>query len=124
MPASLNEIVAATRRTVAEIKLTSDLRQLDRQAANHVPRGFQRGLEAVNAQGPAVIAELKKASPSRGLIRSDFDAAKLALELESAGAAALSVLTDAEFFQGSLENLQRASASTKPSLPAQGFHYR
>ena len=48
-----------------------------------------------------------------GLIRSDFDAAKLALELENAGAAALSVLTDAEFFQGSLENLQRASASTK-----------
>ncbi len=59
MPASLNEIVAATRRTVAEIKLTSDLRQLERQAANHVPRGFQRGLEAINAQGPAVIAELK-----------------------------------------------------------------
>ena len=115
MPASLNEIVAATRRTVAEIKLTSDLRHLERQAANHVPRGFQSGLEAVNAHGPAVIAELKKASPSRGLIRSDFDAAKLALELESAGAAALSVLTDAEFFQGSLENLQRASANT--SLP-------
>jgi indole-3-glycerol phosphate synthase len=61
----------------------------------------------------AVIAELKRASPSRGLIRSDFDPASLAEELESAGAAALSVLTDADFFEGSLENLHRASASTK-----------
>jgi indole-3-glycerol phosphate synthase len=115
MPASLDEIVAATRRRVAEIKPTADLRQLDRQAGNHVPRGFRRGLESSSASGVAVIAELKRASPSRGLIRSDFDPASLAEELESAGAAALSVLTDAEFFQGSLENLQRASAST--SLP-------
>ena len=63
--------------------------------------------------GPAVIAELKKASPSRGLIRQNFDAERLAKELEEAGAAALSVLTDEEFFQGSLDNLQRASASTR-----------
>jgi indole-3-glycerol phosphate synthase len=62
--------------------------------------------------GFAVIAELKKASPSRGLIRTDFEVEKLAAELESAGAAALSVLTDEEFFQGSLENLRRASAKT------------
>ncbi len=113
MPPSLNEIVAATRRKVADKKLTADLRQLDRQVASHVPRSFQRGLQSIGATRPAVIAELKRASPSRGLIRSDFDAAKLATELENAGAAALSVLTDAEFFQGSLENLQRASASTK-----------
>ena len=112
MPASLNEIVTATRRRVAEIKPATDLRQLDRQAGNHDPRGFRRSLESASANGIAVIAELKRASPSRGLIRSDFDPASLATELESAGATALSVLTDAEFFQGALENLRRASANT------------
>src|SRR5579863_6458219 len=113
MPAGLNEIIAATRRRVAEVKLAADLRQLERLAESHIPRGFQRGLQSMSATGPAVIAELKRASPSRGLIRSDFDTAKLGLELENAGAAALSVLTDTEFFQGSLENLQRASGTTK-----------
>jgi len=62
-----------------------------------------------------VIVELRKASPSRGMIRADFDPEFLAKELEEAGATALSVLTDAEFFQGSLRNLQLASA--KVTLP-------
>jgi indole-3-glycerol phosphate synthase len=110
MPASLDQIVAATRRRVSETRSSADLRKLERQAEQHVPRGFRKALEK---RSLAVIAELKKASPSRGLIRADFDPASLAAELEAAGAAALSVLTDADFFQGSLQNLQQASAATK-----------
>jgi indole-3-glycerol phosphate synthase len=113
MPASLDEIVAATRRKVVYTKGSADLRQLKRQAGTHAPRGFRRSLESAIQDGIAVIAELKRASPSRGVIRSDFDPEGLARELESAGAAALSVLTDEEFFQGSLENLRRASATAK-----------
>src|SRR5713226_1762745 len=112
MPASLDEIVAATRRRVAEARRSADLRELERQAQEHVPRGFRRALETKGHTGVAIIAELKKASPSRGLIRADFNPASLAQELERAGAAALSVLTDEEFFQGSLDNLRRAAAST------------
>lgn len=112
MAASLDQIIAATRRKVAEVRRSADMAELERQAQSHVPRGFRRMLEAKNQNGIAVIAELKKASPSRGLIRADFNAANLAGELEAAGATALSVLTDEEFFQGSLENLRRASAST------------
>jgi len=113
MPVSLDQIVAATRRKVADLRRTANRRELERQAQLHVPRGFRRALESRAHHGVAVIAELKKASPSRGLIRADFDVANLAAELERAGAAALSVLTDAEFFQGSLENLQFASSVTK-----------
>jgi len=115
MPASLEQIVAATRRKIAGTRPTADLRQLQHQAENHTPRGFRRSLETASRTGIAVIAELKKASPSRGVIRSEFDPESLAKELEVGGATALSVLTDTEFFQGSLENLRRASSSI--SLP-------
>jgi indole-3-glycerol phosphate synthase len=84
-------------------------------AAGHTPRGFRGRLRRVSRDGIAIIAELKKASPSRGLIRADFRPSELAGALERAGAAALSVLTDEKFFQGSLEYLRSASAST--SLP-------
>ena len=112
MPATLDSIVAASRRRVARAKAEADVRQLERQAAEHAPRGFGKQLRQAAATGIAVIAELKKASPSRGTIRADFNAAELAAELQSAGASALSVLTDEEFFQGSLENLRLASAHT------------
>jgi indole-3-glycerol phosphate synthase len=113
MATSLDQIVAATRRRVADARRSSDLRRLEQQAEQHVPRGFRRALETKSQTGPAIIAELKKASPSRGLIRASFDPESLARELEKAGAATLSVLTDEEFFQGSLENLRRASVSVK-----------
>jgi indole-3-glycerol phosphate synthase len=113
MPASLDQIVAATRCRLAETGPTADLRTLEWRAAEHVPRGFRRALEENTRHSVPIIAELKKASPSRGLIRSDFNPAELARELESAGAAALSILTDEEFFQGSLRNLQIASLATK-----------
>jgi indole-3-glycerol phosphate synthase len=111
--ANLADIVAATRRKVSECCSRADLGELERQADLHTPRGFRAALESASESGAAVIAELKKASPSRGLIRRDFDPAKLARDLEAAGAAALSVLTDEEFFQGSLENLRIASAETR-----------
>ena len=113
MPVSLDQIVSSTRGKVAEAKRSADLRELERQAERHVPRGFRRALEDKSRAGVAVIAELKKASPSKGLIRPEFCVEDLAPELEAAGAAALSVLTDEEFFQGSLETLRLTSAAVK-----------
>jgi indole-3-glycerol phosphate synthase len=113
MPVSLDQIVNSTRVKVLAAKRTADVRELERRAERHVPRGFRRALEEKNKAGIAVIAELKKASPSKGLIRAEFCVEQLAKELEAAEAAALSVLTDEEFFQGSLENLRNASASVK-----------
>ncbi len=115
MPASLNQIVAATRQKLAEKQASVNIASIERQAEGHIPRGFRRALESVSRNRVAVIAELKKASPSRGLIRAEFDPVGIAKALERAGAAALSVLTDAEFFQGSLENLELASGAA--SLP-------
>ena len=121
MPASLDFIVAATRQRVSQrisgSRRNSELGALERAAAEHAPRGFRNRLRRVSQDGIAiaVIAELKKASPSRGLIRADFKPSDLARELERAGAAALSVLTDEQFFQGSLDYLREASSSS--SLP-------
>ena len=113
MPAFLDQIVAATRARVSRTKRDADLRDLERRAEQHAPRGFRHALQAKSKDGVAVIAELKKASPSKGLIRAEFHPRELAVELEGAGATALSVLTDEEFFQGSLENLRLASAAVK-----------
>jgi indole-3-glycerol phosphate synthase len=107
----LPEILAHTRSVVAERKAAADMRALEAAAARHVPRGFARALREHRGRGMAVIAELKKASPSKGLIRDGFEPVEIALQLEAGGAAALSVLTDEKFFQGSLENLRRASAA-------------
>jgi indole-3-glycerol phosphate synthase len=115
MPASLDSIVAATRRHLALRQNESDPQVLERAAAAHTPRGFRNQLRRASHEGIAIIAELKKASPSKGLIRANFRPSELARDLEQAGAAALSVLTDEQFFQGSLDYLRQASSSS--SLP-------
>lgn len=109
MPASLDSIISATRKRVSASLANADLRQLERKASEHTPRGFRERLRQSAQRGPAIIAELKKASPSKGLIRANFEPRDLAKELEFAGATALSVLTDEEFFQGSLACLEQAS---------------
>lgn len=113
MPSKLEEIVAAARRRVAAVKASADVRGINAAAERHQPRGFRRALRERAAKGAAVIAELKKASPSKGVIRADFPVAELARELEAGGAAALSVLTDEAYFQGSLQNLANASGATQ-----------
>ncbi|MGE0407142.1 MAG: indole-3-glycerol phosphate synthase TrpC [Candidatus Korobacteraceae bacterium] len=111
MPIGLDHIVASTRARLAQSPLNT--RELERRAAAHQPRGFGAALRRASAERIAVIAELKKASPSRGQIRADFPVADLAHQLEVGGAAALSVLTDEDFFQGSMENLAMASHSVE-----------
>ena len=112
MPTKLEEILAATRARVAKAKAVSTVTDPAAVAQRRWPRGFRDRLLKVSQTGPAVIAELKKASPSKGLIRADFDVPQLAAQLAHAGAAALSVLTDEKFFQGSLHNLELASYAT------------
>ena len=109
----LERILAAKRREVEEAKAQIPLAQL-RDAANtaDAPRGFERALRArTDAGKAAVIAEIKRASPSKGLIRADFDPAQIARSYEANGAACLSVLTDREFFGGSAEDLRAARGS-------------
>jgi indole-3-glycerol phosphate synthase len=113
MSTQLERILAHTRLELRDRRATADLPLLERKAAAHSPRGFEAALRRAASSGPAVIAELKKASPSRGLIRPDFQPAALAKSLEAASAAALSVLTDQEYFQGSLAHLTSASAVTR-----------
>jgi indole-3-glycerol phosphate synthase len=115
MSTQLEQILAHTQLEVTDRRAAADIALLERKAAAHRPRGFEAALRGAAASGPAIIAELKKASPSRGLIRPDFDPAALARSLQAAGAAALSVLTNEKFFQGSLANLTLASAAV--SIP-------
>jgi len=113
MLATLSGIVAATRKRVDTAKRMADMRALERQAEAHQPRGFRRALEQKAQSGMAVIAEIKKASPSRGVIRGTLHVGSIASGLEQAGAAALSVLTEEQFFHGGLYDLAEASAATQ-----------
>jgi indole-3-glycerol phosphate synthase len=111
MSTHLDRILATTRAMVAAAKTSVPIAELERLAALHQPRGWAAALRRKAATGPAIIAEIKKASPSKGLIRAEFDAAELARSYFAGGAAALSVLTDEPFFQGSLRNLELASTT-------------
>jgi indole-3-glycerol phosphate synthase len=107
----LEAILATTRATVAASKAQTSYSELEAMAVQHQPRGWAETLRKRARKAPAIIAELKKASPSRGLIREDFDPAWLAQRYAAGGATALSVLTDQPYFQGSLRNLELASAA-------------
>jgi indole-3-glycerol phosphate synthase len=109
----LERILAAKRREVERAQADVPLAQMQRRAEEaSPPRGFEAALRRKRAQGlPAVIAEIKRASPSRGLIRADFDPARIAASYEAHGAACLSVLTDREFFGGSADDLKAARAA-------------
>jgi indole-3-glycerol phosphate synthase len=108
----LDEILARKRDEVAERRRTTPIEMLRARARYHEPRrGFRETL--ARAAAPAVIAELKRASPSRGVMRADYEPAALAAGYARAGAAALSVLTDGPFFGGSLEHLAEARGATR-----------
>ena len=114
MATTLDQIVATVRQRVEESKQLLPLRELAERVdgLDRPLRGFRKALLAASEQGIAVIAELKKASPSRGVLRGSYPVGILANQYLQGGAAALSVLTEEKYFQGSLQHLVEASAAT------------
>ena len=117
----LNKIVHHKKAEVARSKidavleLRSLLQEAEKRQKLHLLKTITNGgfREALTEPGISLIAEVKRASPSRGLLKKDLDPAKTALAYEKAGAAAVSVLTDSKFFQGSLKDLEEVKAAIK-----------
>lgn len=112
-PDILRKILCRKREEVAQRSAVLPLNELSQRAQAAAPvRGFARTLrDRVEAGQSAVIAEIKKASPSKGVLRENFDPAAIARSYQAGGASCLSVLTDVDFFQGADEYLQQARAA-------------
>jgi indole-3-glycerol phosphate synthase len=114
----LDKIVAVKRREVIALRPQAERLRAEATARTDF-RDFAAALQC--DEGVALIAEVKKASPSAGVIRADFDPVRIAGEYEKADAAAISVLTDREFFQGCIEFLQQIRSAVKPPLLEKDF---
>ncbi|MBF2017682.1 MAG: indole-3-glycerol phosphate synthase TrpC [Rivularia sp. T60_A2020_040] len=117
----LEEIVLYKKQEVTQMRLDLPLAEVQQQVKNAPEvRDFLQALQN-NSHCPSLIAEVKKASPSKGIIREDFDPVNIAQAYEKGGAACLSVLTDSKFFQGSFDNLRKVRKSVELPLLCKEF---